>query len=669
MPDQHGTPSTHDRRSTRRGLTATVLAAAALSCLMALVPAILGGPVGSGAEAVTLAVGPAPAGRLSQQPAGSTTFRIATFNVLGASHTGPHGDNASYPSAKKRMGWAVQLINEHQLSIVGFQEMEHVQYDRFTALEGGAFATYPGRDPDQLVVANNIAWRTDTWRLLSASTFSVPYFYGKMSRRPLVLLQNVHTGQEVYVMNTHNPADVRGKAQQWRDQAVRIEAALINQLRATHPDIPVLLTGDMNDWSNFFCPMTALAPVHSYSGGTHVLTPVDQCTPSQPSSQIDWVMGTPDVSFSGFTRFRDALEAQTSDHSLFWADATVAPAAARASGITHVVAIDAEGLSSKVLKKGGASGAPYLTRLRQQGAATLNARTEQESTLSLPNTVSMVTGRKVLKKYGGGHGVKRATDNGKTVASFARSYVSSAFDVVHDFGHSTAFITSDPNGRLVKRSWSAKHGAADRIGGNNGTRKLNKAVVKKSDKDVAATFATTARHLKAFSYVQLSGLVTSGTKHGWGSPKFMKALHTLDTRVKHMVGAIEANPATAGTTLVVVTASSGGKHHSQRGTKAANYKIPFIVWGHGVPAGDLYAMNPAYLDPHGGNPDYTGGQPIRNGMVADLVTSTLGLPAVPGSVLNSGEDLNVFVPPTTTVAYDPANLRTTTKARRTGAHQ
>jgi hypothetical protein len=333
-----------------------------------------------------------------------------------------------------------------------------------------------------------------------------------------------------------------------------------------------------------------------------------------------------------------------------------------------VVTIDAEGLSSKVLKKAGASGAPYLTRMRQQGASTLNARTEQESMLSLPNTVSMVTGRKILKKYGGGHGVKRATDNGRTVASFAKSYVSGVFDVVHDFGHTTAFITSDPNGRLIKRSWSAKHGAADRIGANNGTKKLTKAKVRKSDKDVAATFTKTARHLKAFSYVQLSGLVKSGTKHGWGSARFMKALHTLDRRIKHMVAAIEADPAAAGTTMVVVTASSGGKHHSQRGTKAANYKIPFIVWGHGVPAGDLYAMNPAYLDPHGANPGYTDGQPIRNGMVADLVTSTLGLPAVPGSILNSGEDLNVFIPPTATIAYDPANLRTTTKARRAGAH-
>ena len=665
MPDQHGTPSTHDRRRMRGRLTATAIAATVLSCLVALVPAV----GGSGAEAVTLAVGPAPAGRLSQQPTGATTFRVATFNVLGASHTGPKGDKSRYASGKTRMGWAVQLINEHQLSIVGFQELEHVQYDRFTALEGGAFATYPGRDPDQLVVANNIAWRTDTWRLLSATTFSVPYFYGKPSRRPLVLLQNVHTGQEVYVLNTHNPADVRGNARRWRDQAVRIEAALINQLRATHPDIPVLLTGDMNDWSNFFCPMTALAPVHSSSGGTHVLTPVDQCTPSQPSSQIDWVMGSPDVSFSGFTRLRDPLEAQTSDHALFWADATVAAAPARASGITHVVTIDAEGLSSKVLKKAGAKHAPFLTRLRQQGAATLNARTEQASMRSLPNTVSMVTGRKILKRYGGGHGVKRATDNGKTVASFARSYVPGVFDVVHDFGHSTAFLTSDRNGRLIKRSWSKKHGAADRTGTDNGTKKLTKAVVKRSDQDVAATFAATTRHLKAFSYVQLSGLVASGTRHGWGSARFMKALHTVDTRVKHMVRAIEASPATAGTTLVVVTASSGGQHHSQRGTRAANYKIPFIAWGHGVPAGDLYAMNPAYLDPHRGNPGYTSGQPIRNGMVADLVTSTLGLPAVPGSILNSGEDLNVFVPPTTTIAYDPANLRTTTRARRAGAHE
>lgn len=664
MPDQHGTPSTQHRRRMRRGPMTTAVAATVLACLIALVPAVVGG---SGAAALTLAVGPAPAGRLSPQPSGATTFRIATFNVLGASHTGPRGDKPRYASATKRMGWAVQLINEHQLSIVGFQELEHVQYDRFTALEGGAFATYPGRDPDQLVVANNIAWRTDTWRLMSATTFSVPYFYGKLSRRPLVLLQNVHTGQEVYVLNTHNPADVRGKARQWRDQAVRIEAALINQLRATHPDIPVLLTGDMNDWSNFFCPMTALAPVHSASGGTHLLTPVDQCTPSQPSSQIDWVMGSPDVAFSGFTRLRDTLEAQTSDHALYWADATVAPAAARASGIRHVVAIDAEGLSSKVLKKAGTHRAPFLTRLRQHGAATLNARTEQESMLGLPNTVSIVTGRKILKKYGGGHGVKRATDTGRTVASYARSYVPSVFDVVHDFGHSTAFLTSDPDGRLIKRSWSKRHGAADRIGSDNGAKKLTKAVVAKTDKEVVATFAKTTRHLKAFSYVQLSGLVASGVRHGWGSARFMKAVRTLDTRIKHVVRAIEANPATAGSTLVVVTASSGGKHHSQRGTKAANYKIPVIVWGHGVPASDLYAMNPAYLDPHSANPGYTTGQPIRNGMVANLATATLGLPAVPGSVLDSGQDLNVFLPPATTIAYDPANLRTTRKAKRVGA--
>ena len=52
-------------------------------------------------------------------------------------------------------------------------------------------------------------------------------------------------------------------------------------------------------------------------------------------------------------------------------------------------------------------------------------------------------------------------------------------------------------------------------------------------------------------------------------------------------------------TLVVVTADHGGigpSHSDPR--KFADYRIPFLVWGPGVPAGvDLYDLNPTYADP------------------------------------------------------------------------
>lgn len=607
-----------------------------------------------------IAVGPASTDRVST-PAGSTGFRIATFNVLGNSHTTAHGDESTRPSGTKRMTQTVQAINAGRPSIIGFQEMERVQYAAFKHLTGSTYGTYPGDDTDQLVVANNIAWRNDTWRMMSATTFTVPYFYGKYSRRPLVLLQNVHTGQEVYVMNTHNPANVRGNALAWRNKSVAIEAALITRLRSTHPNIPVLFTGDMNDSSNFYCPITAAAPVHAAYGGTHAFSPADQCRPptfvsgKTTYNPIDWIVGTPDVSFSGATRVKDAVVAVASDHPLYWADATVKTTAAPPTGITHVVAIDAEGLTSGALTASGGRYAPYLNAMRRGGASTLSARTEPDSTKLLPNTIGILTGRKVLKKGGGGHGVKGSSDDGKTVASHAKGYVSSVYDVVHDFGRGTALYSSDPDAKLIKRSWSKAHGAADRIGANGGRNKISKSVIAPTDKAVSVSFRKHVTHLKAFSLVQLTGVAQAGQRSGWGSKKYKKAVKDLDRRIAAIVRAIRADRATASNTLVVVTSSAGGRGHSTGGTKKGNFRVPFIVWGHGVSAGqDLYALNPATLNPGSANPGLTVGQPVRNAAVANLATSALGLPAVPGSIFDSGRDLNVFHAPVSPLPHDPA---------------
>ena len=80
-----------------------------------------------------------------------------------------------------------------------------------------------------------------------------------------------------------------------------------------------------------------------------------------------------------------------------------------------------------------------------------------------------------------------------------------------------------------------------------------------------------------------------------------------------------------------------------------HYRIPFLVWGAGVPAGaDLYALNPTSRQAPStpGRPDYNAAlQPVRDGDAGNLALSLLGLGPVPGSMINAAQNLFVGTPP------------------------
>src|SRR4051794_24570135 len=74
------------------------------------------------------------------------------------------------------------------------------------------------------------------------------------------------------------------------------------------------------------------------------------------------------------------------------------------SGATRVLAISVDGLNTEAIRRLGATGAPTFHRLLTEGAATLNARTELEQNVTLPNHTGMMTSRRVDRRHGG-HGV------------------------------------------------------------------------------------------------------------------------------------------------------------------------------------------------------------------------------------------------------------------------
>lgn len=249
-----------------------------------------------------------------------TSFMVASFNVLGAQHTSTkHSAHPRWASGSSRMGRAVGMLRDHDISVVGFQEFEVPQYRAFLAITGGGWGVYPGDSLGSQPTDDSIAWDKSDWTLVQAATLNVPY-YGPDIPMPHVLLRNTHTGRLVWFANYHNASNDNGPAQGKRDEAVRREAALVKQLAAD--GTPVIETGDYNDRQRAACPMMSLGGVHASDGATSS----GGCqVPMKPYPTVDWVFGTSAVSFSGHIADWSTKSREISDHEMIRTRATIAP--------------------------------------------------------------------------------------------------------------------------------------------------------------------------------------------------------------------------------------------------------------------------------------------------------------------------------------------------------
>lgn len=245
-----------------------------------------------------------------------TTFRVSSFNVLGAAHTEAGGTRPEYARGETRMRWAMSVLRSANVSVAGLQEFEQPQHAAFQQAAPG-WDVFPGLKRGRSSLANSIVWRSDVWQFVRGETINIPYFHGQPKPMPYLLLRHVGTGREVWFTNFHNPASVRGPAAHWRREAVARESALADRLAAS--GAPVIMTGDMNDRAAFFCPMTARSQMHAANGGSTGAS----CNPP-PNMRIDWIMGSAGVSFSGYEVRDDALVDRTSDHPAIIASATIA---------------------------------------------------------------------------------------------------------------------------------------------------------------------------------------------------------------------------------------------------------------------------------------------------------------------------------------------------------
>jgi endonuclease/exonuclease/phosphatase family metal-dependent hydrolase len=250
---------------------------------------------------------PTPSGAVAAASWASSpeAFTIATFNVLGDSHTRGNGTRAWMASGPARTPGVVRLLEKYGVDVVGLQELQRPQYRAFMMRAGGTYAVWsPAGDTE-----NAIAWRRRRFSLVSASTVSIPYFDGRRRRMPVVRLRDRSTGRESTFVNVHNPADTRRFPHQgrWRHAAVAREVAMVRRL--TRSGRSVLLTGDLNDRRSPFCALAGDAGMAASNGGAAR----SRCNPPQHAG-IDWIFAAGGAQFSDHTVDDSRAVDAVSDH-------------------------------------------------------------------------------------------------------------------------------------------------------------------------------------------------------------------------------------------------------------------------------------------------------------------------------------------------------------------
>lgn len=251
------------------------------------------------------------AAKVAAQP---FTIRVASFNVLGSNHTAPGGERQSFPPAGTRTPQAAGVINGHGSELVGLQEVKPDQLSALTRMTG--MVAWPGAgaaDPD-----NSVMWDPSRFELVEGSTFSIT-FMSRPRPQTVVRLRDRATQREFYLVNMHPSAGHDPRNTSTRVAGWDTGAAKVRELRES--GLPVLVTGDMNDRAAFFCrflpPTGFVAAVGgSTSGG---------CNPPA-RMPVDWVVGSPDISFSDYVIDESTVNRRISDHFYISATASVAPA-------------------------------------------------------------------------------------------------------------------------------------------------------------------------------------------------------------------------------------------------------------------------------------------------------------------------------------------------------
>ena len=237
----------------------------------------------------------------------TSSFTVAQSNILGSQHTAGRGGFAAGPV---RAGMTAGLLMSRGVDVGGMQE---VQSDQLRVLQSrmSGYSIWPATAFGNNGLRLQIYWRDSQFAMMDNG--SVTYTFASQSiPLPYVLLRDRATGAEFWVITTHNSA---GGLEAQRDSGTAIEINLIHTLMATGR--PVLITGDMNEHTEFFCKVSEATGMVAANGGSGV----GGCHLPPNPLRVDWIMGSHGMGFSGYRQDAAGL-GHASDHYYLYSSAT-----------------------------------------------------------------------------------------------------------------------------------------------------------------------------------------------------------------------------------------------------------------------------------------------------------------------------------------------------------
>jgi len=339
--------------------------------------------------------------------------------------------------------------------------------------------------------------------------------------------------------------------------------------------------------------------------------------------------------------------------------ATTASARQNPTFAKRTIIVSVDGLRPDIITTLGQGRLPAFYRLADEGAYTLNARTDPAYTITLPNHTSMLTARYVSGDSGHGWTLNEEPTANASLHQNHGPYIPSIFDVVHDEGGRTGLYASKTKFSLFDQSYNELNGRQDQTSPDFGADKIDQYEYQESISDLVERFVADASlNPFDFSFIHLASPDNVGHDAGWSadaSSSYAAAVESVDAALVRLLQFVESDVEYAGLTNIILTADHGGSDTSHSESLVnLHYRIPFFAWGPDIASGiesgsDLYALNLASridpFDSHLAAAIDESTQPIRNADAANLALMLMGLPAISGSEVNASQSLRITPAP------------------------